>query len=108
MANLNGTRRTSARWVRAILKLSGCRSSTAPKVAVFNEAFAHYYFGAENPIGHAIDRGIEDGGLTEIVGVVKDAKTNDIRERTPRTFYVPFLQDRSSWRETTFEVRTNI
>jgi predicted permease len=81
---------------------------TAPKVAVVNEAFAHYYFGAENPIGHAIDRGIEDGGLTEIVGVVKDAKTNDIRERTPRTFYVPFLQDRSSWRETTFEVRTNI
>ena len=80
----------------------------ASKVAVVNEAFARYYFGDESPIGQAIDRGKEDGGLAEIVGVAKDAKTNDIRERTPRTFYVPFLQDRSSWRETTFEVRTDI
>jgi len=80
----------------------------APRVAVVNEAFARYYFGDDPPIGHAIDRGKEDGGLAEIIGVVKDAKTNDIRERTPRTFYVPFLQDRSSWRETTFEVRTDI
>jgi putative ABC transport system permease protein len=80
----------------------------APRVAVVNEAFACYYFGDDSPIGHAIDRGKEDGGLAEIIGVVKDAKTNDIRERTPRTFYVPFLQDRSSWRETTFEVRTDI
>jgi predicted permease len=81
---------------------------TAPKVAVVNEAFARYYFGDESPIGRAIDRGEEDGGLAEIVGVVKDAKTNDIRERTPRTLYVPFLQDPSSWRETIFEVRTDI
>jgi len=43
----------------------------------------------------------------EIVGVVKDAKAESIREQTPRTFYVPFLQDASAWRETTFQVRTS-
>ena len=82
-------------------------SETAPKVAVVNEAFARYYFANENPIGQTIDRGKNDGGLVEIVGLVKDAKASTIREKTPRTFYVPFLQDPSSWRETNFQVRTN-
>jgi predicted permease len=78
---------------------------TAPRVAVVNEAFARYYFGAEDPIGQHFDRG-GDNGLTEIVGLVKDAKADSIREQAPRAFYVPFLQDSSSWRETTFQVRT--
>src|SRR6185436_19637604 len=49
-----------------------------------------------------------DGGLVEIVGVVKDAKGDDIREQTKRAFYVPYLQDQSAWRETTFQVRTTV
>lgn len=76
------------------------------KVVVVNEAFAKYYFAAEDPIGKHIDRGEDNGGEAEIVGVVKDAKYVDIRERTPRTFYLPFIQDPSAWRETTFLVRT--
>ncbi len=78
----------------------------APKVAVVNEAFARYYFGDDNPIGRTFDRGKNNGGLIEIVGLVKDAKATSLREQTPRTFYVPFLQDQSSLRETTFQVRT--
>jgi putative ABC transport system permease protein len=78
---------------------------TSPKVAVVNEAFARYYFGGETPIGQILDRGT-DGGEVEIVGVVKDAKSVSIQEQTPRTFYIPFLQDPSAWRETTFQVRT--
>jgi predicted permease len=81
-------------------------NETSPKVAVVNEAFARYYFGSEDPIGRRFDRGAEDGGEVEIVGVVKDAKAESVKEQTPRTFYVPFLQDPSSWRETTFQVRT--
>lgn len=81
-------------------------NETAPKVAVVNEAFARYYFGDADPIGRRIDRGANDGGEVEIVGIVKDAKATSIKEQTPRTFYVPFLQDPSSWRETTFQVRT--
>lgn len=81
-------------------------NETAPRVAVVNEAFARYYFGSEDPIGRRFDRGEEDGGEVEIVGVVRDAKSESVKEQTPRTFYVPFLQDPSSWRETTFQVRT--
>jgi predicted permease len=81
-------------------------NEAAPKVAVVNEAFARYYFGSEDPIGRRFDRGEDDGGEVEIVGVVKDAKAESVKEQTPRTFYVPFLQDPSSWRETTFQVRT--
>ena len=78
---------------------------TSMKVAVINEAFARYYFGNEDPLGQRFDRG-NDGGEVEIIGVVKDAKANSIQERTPRTFYVPFLQDPGAWRETTFQIRT--
>jgi putative ABC transport system permease protein len=74
-------------------------------VAVINEAFADYYFGNRDPLGQRFDRG-NDGGEVEIIGVVKDAKANSIQERTPRTFYVPFLQDPGAWRETTFQIRT--
>lgn len=81
-------------------------NATAPRVAVVNEGFARYYFGSEDVIGQRFDRGEDDGGIVEIVGLVKDAKVADIREQTPRAFYVPFLQDPGSWRETTFQVHT--
>jgi predicted permease len=81
-------------------------NETARKVAVVNEAFARYYFGDEDPTGRQFDRGPGDGGLVEIIGVVQDAKSVSVREQTPRTYYVPFLQDPGSWRETTFQVRT--
>ena len=81
-------------------------NETSPRVAVVNEAFARYYFANQDPIGRRFDRGEGDGGEVEIVGVVKDAKAESVKEQTPRTFYVPFLQDPSSWRETTFQVRT--
>ena len=81
-------------------------NETAPKVALVNEAFARYYFNNQDPSGKRFDRGADNGGEVEIVGVVKDAKATSVREQTPRTFYVPFLQDASSWRETTFQVRT--
>jgi predicted permease len=79
---------------------------TSRKVAVINEAFARYYFGNKDPLGQRFDRGANSGGEVEVVGVVKDAKATSIQEQTPRTFYVPFLQDPGAWRETTFQVRT--
>jgi predicted permease len=79
---------------------------TAAKVAVVNESFARYYFGPGDPIGRRFDRGPDNGGEVEIVGVIKDAKLVDIQEPNQRTFYIPYIQDPSSWRETTFQVRT--
>ena len=81
-------------------------NETAPKVAVVNETFARYYFGDENPLGRRFGGSWESRGEIEIVGVVKDAKYDNLRERPLRTYYIPYLQDASSWRETTFQIRT--
>ena len=78
----------------------------APRVAVINEAFARYYFGDEDPIGRRFGGGPETSGQIEIVGVVKDAKYKSLREPAPRTHYIPYRQDSTSWRETTFQIRT--
>jgi predicted permease len=79
----------------------------APRVAVINEAFARYYFGDENPIGRRFGRDPESSGKIEIVGVVKDAKYNSLREAGLRTYYTPFFQEPSRWvRRMTFQVRT--
>jgi predicted permease len=77
----------------------------APKVAVVNEAFAHYYFGDENPIGRRVIGGVA-GGEMEIVGLARDARYRDLRDQPPRILYIPYLQAPSSWRETNFQVRT--
>ncbi|MBO0720894.1 MAG: ABC transporter permease [Blastocatellia bacterium] len=80
----------------------------APLVAVINETFARYYFGDENPIGRRFGGGPESSGKIEIVGVVKDAKYNSLRESGLRTYYTPFFQDPSRWaRGMTFQVRTS-
>jgi predicted permease len=78
----------------------------APRVAVINETFARYYFGDEDPIGRRFGEGPETSGQIEIVGVVKDAKYKSLREPAPRTHYIPYRQDSTSWRETTFQIRT--
>src|SRR5262245_40305869 len=77
----------------------------APRVAVINETFARYYFGAEDPIGRRFGWSPYDRGIVEIVGVVKDAKYNSLREPSLRTFYLPYRQDSDSLRETTFQIR---
>jgi len=77
----------------------------AQAVAVVSEYFARYYFGNEDPIGKRFGRSQEENARIEIVGVVKDAKYNSLRQQTLRTFYVPYLQNPGSWRETTFQIR---
>jgi predicted permease len=62
------------------------------RIAIVNQSMAHYYFGASNPIGRlfVID-GHADRPL-KIVGVVADAKYQDLHETPPRTFYMNALQ----------------
>jgi predicted permease len=64
-------------------------SETAPPVAIINETMARFFFGDQNPIGKRFS-GLA-GAETEIVGVVKDARTG-----TPRdirgVFYSPYRQ----------------
>jgi predicted permease len=80
----------------------------APKVAVVNEAFAHYFFKDENPIGRRFGLGRHGTGFdTEIVGVVRDGKSATMREKTRRFVYAPYLQDQDEG-GLTFYVRTAV
>jgi predicted permease len=76
----------------------------APKVVVINEAAARKYFPNENPIGQRFGSSIENSGQLEVVGVLKDAKYNSVRDPAPPTMYVPYLQTRAG--SAVMEVRT--
>jgi predicted permease len=64
---------------------------SAPKVAIVNQTFARQYFGGENPLGRHIGFGDTNG--IAIVGVVRDGKYKEVREKTPELVYVPFQQN---------------
>jgi predicted permease len=79
-------------------------NSTAPKVVVINEAAARTYFPKENPIGRRFGSSVETAGELEIVGVLRDAKYDSVRDSAPPTMYVPYTQTRFG--NAVFEVRT--
>ena len=78
----------------------------APPVAIVNETMARMYFGNENPIGRRYRT--ESGGavLTEIVGVVKDAKYATLREDLRPIVYLPLSQWDKPGPLRSFEVRS--
>ena len=78
--------------------------NAAPRVVVINEAAARQYFPNENPIGRRIGSTLEGSGRQEIVGILRDAKYNSVRDRAAPTRYAPYLQ--SPQGSATFEVRT--
>ena len=67
----------------------------APKVAIVNEKFAHYFFGNENAVGRWFGFGAGNVKLDiQIVGVAKDGKYSSVRQVVPRFIYLPYLQDK--------------
>jgi predicted permease len=76
----------------------------APRVVVINETAARKYFPTGNPLGQRFGSSIEDAGRLEIVGIVRDAKYNSVRDDAPPTMYLPYLQTAPA--SMTFEVRT--
>jgi len=79
-------------------------TENAPKVVVINETAVRKYFPNENPIGRRFGYSVETSGQTEIVGVLRDAKYNSVRDSAPPTMYVPYLQATAS--NPAFDVRT--
>jgi len=67
-------------------------SLTSPKVVIINDAAARKYFPHENPLNQHWGQSFETSGDVEIVGVVKDAKYNSVRDDAPATMYVPYAQ----------------
>lgn len=61
----------------------------APKVAVINESMARFYFGRLDPIGRRIS--LDDGkAWISVVGMVRDAKENSLRDPAARRVYTQF------------------
>jgi predicted permease len=75
------------------------------QVAVINETVARKFFEGRNPIGQHLVRGSNPPVDYEIVGVVKDAKYDDLRESTKPFAYFPAAQDATPG-TITFYVRT--
>ena len=71
-------------------------SETAPKVVLINDAAVRRYFPNEDPLGRRFGSSLETTGQLEVVGVVRDAKYNSVRDEAPPTMYVPYLQARAS------------
>jgi hypothetical protein len=74
-----------------------------PRVAIVNVAMARYYFGTSSPLGRQFTFEGQTHPLA-IVGVVSDAKYNDLHETPPRTAYTNALQ--GSGGQSTFLLRT--
>mgnify|MGYP003650636485 CR=1 FL=1 len=69
----------------------------APRVAVVNEAFTRKFGlnGAEGVGKWMSDNGSNADELdVQIVGVVQDAKYNDVKDAVPPVFFLPYRQDR--------------
>jgi predicted permease len=79
---------------------------SAPAVALINETLARSFFPGANPIGRRFGFGpAERNGDIEIVGVVRDARIDEVRTENPPTVYLPYLQRVHG--SATFELRTH-
>jgi predicted permease len=67
----------------------------APQVAIINETMARRYFRGADPLGKRFAWSPTAPKDIEIVGVVRDAKYDNLRQDSPRLVYLPALQQRS-------------
>jgi putative ABC transport system permease protein len=86
-------------------------TETAPAVAIINQTLARRFFPKLNPIGRTFridDVAGRPGPPIEVVGIVKDAKYQSVREGTLPTAFFPVVQVRGDADTVTFELRTAI
>jgi predicted permease len=79
----------------------------APRVCVINEGFAKQFFDKRNPLGMRITS-IEDNVRVtcQVVGVARNARTQNLRREVLPRFYVPAMQPPFSVTSPTFLIRT--
>jgi predicted permease len=84
-------------------------TASGPRVAVVNEAFVEQYFKGQDAIGKrfTFDDETDNGAALEIVGVVRNIKSEDTREPHRPAVYRPILQiqDQSAY-SVTLQIRT--
>jgi putative ABC transport system permease protein len=67
-------------------------TSAAPRVAIVNETLAAQAFGNANPIGRRVSWALGASFEIEIVGVVRDFRSEQLRESAPDTIFFPLAQ----------------
>ena len=70
-------------------------TSTAPAVAVVNQAFVKTFFKGKNPVGRRIGSPDSPGDY-EVVGVVEDTAYSDVRWKNHTMYFVPIVQRQPS------------
>jgi predicted permease len=76
-----------------------------PKVAIVNEAFAKKFKLGRDAVGKHMQLSGAKINDIEIVGLVKDAKYNDVKDEIPPVYFRPWAQD-STTGQLNFYVRT--
>ena len=66
---------------------------SSPKVAIVNQVFARRYFGDGDPIGLQFSYVGDEPNRYQIIGLVTDARVNDVREEPPPMIYFPIAQN---------------
>jgi predicted permease len=81
----------------------------APKVMLIDESAARRFFGKAYPIGKTIraETGPGHRDSYQVIGVVKDAKYEEVGEDLLLSAYVACAQDPEPWSEVSFEVLTD-
>ena len=79
----------------------------APRVAVVNDVFARYYFGAEDPVGRQFRLGSKEDEAITIVGLVREGKSASLWEKPVRFVYLPHTQEKGLG-DVTFYARSTV
>ena len=80
-------------------------TESSPRVAIVNEAMAERFWPGARPIGQNFVRDGDAQHPIEIVGVVRNSRTEDVYSPISPAFYVPTSQDYTSAQ--TLQVRTS-
>ena len=84
-------------------------TASAPRVAIVNATFAERFFKDQNPIGRTFtfDDETDGGAPLEIIGVIGDIKSDDVRGEVDPAVYRPILQiDDQAAYTVTLHIRT--
>ena len=84
---------------------------SAPKVAIVNETFARQLLQEADPVGRRVvveTTPTEPETTYEIVGIARDAKFEELKEKSLAVMYLPALQDPQPAASRQFLIRSNL
>lgn len=87
-------------------KFSNADSEKAPPVAIINESMAKKFWPNEDVLGKHLGIKGANGPFMEVVGIVQDAKYQNLTENPIAFYYVPFEQSYNAAR--TIHIRTTV